>query len=93
MTPSSMNDLFTFITQLMTEHAGMFEAMGLNMYRGFVVILLAWFGAKSALGSASGGTGPYTFSVATGFNDSRTSGNEILRSSAWASLALIALAI
>ena len=58
MTPSSMNDLFTFITQLMTEHAGMFEAMGLNMYRGFVVILLAWFGAKSALGSASGGTGP-----------------------------------
>ena len=58
MSYSSMNDLFFFISQLMTEHAAMFEAMGLNMFRGFAAILIAWYGAKSALGSASGGTGP-----------------------------------
>lgn len=56
--PGSMNDLFEVLTQLMTEHAGVFEAMGANMFRGFAVILIAWYGAKSALASASGGTGP-----------------------------------
>ena len=28
MPPSSFNDLFAFLTQLMTEHAGLFESMG-----------------------------------------------------------------
>ena len=56
--PGSMNDLFTVLTQLMTENAGMFEAMGASMFKGFAVILIAWYGAKSALASASGGTGP-----------------------------------
>ena len=56
--PGSLNDLFTGITQLMNENAGMFEAMGTNMFRGFALILIAWYGAKSALASASGGTGP-----------------------------------
>jgi hypothetical protein len=28
------------------------------MFRGFAVILIAWYGAKTALGSAGGGTGP-----------------------------------
>lgn len=56
--PSSMNDLFAFLSQLMTENASLFQAMGLNMYRGFAVILIAWYGTKSALASASGGTGP-----------------------------------
>src|SRR6266498_4010653 len=55
MPPSSMNDLFAFLTQLMTEHASLFESMGTNMFRGFAVILIAWFGIKSALASASGG--------------------------------------
>lgn len=55
MPPSSMNDLFAFLTQLMTEHAALFESVGANMFRGFAVILIAWFGVKSALASASGG--------------------------------------
>src|SRR6266571_1779792 len=58
MTPSSMNDLFAFLTQLMTENAGMFESMGNNMFRGFATILIVWFGVKSALASAGGGHGP-----------------------------------
>jgi hypothetical protein len=55
MPPSSMNDLFAFLSQLMTEHAGLFETMGGNMFKGFAVILLAWFGVKSALTAAGGG--------------------------------------
>src|ERR1051326_2852900 len=57
MPPSSMNDLFAFLTQLMTEHAGLFQTMGVNMFRGFAVILIAWYGVKGALASASGGAG------------------------------------
>ena len=49
-----MNDLFTFLTQLMTEHAGLFESMGNHMFRGFAVILICWYGVKSALASAGG---------------------------------------
>jgi len=55
MPPSSMNDLFAFLTDLMTEHAGMFQTMGMNMFRGFAVILIVWFGIKTALGSAGYG--------------------------------------
>src|SRR3984893_11719716 len=58
MPPSSMNDLFAFLSQLMTEHAGLFETMGANMFRGFAVILIVWFGIKSALASAGGGISP-----------------------------------
>jgi hypothetical protein len=56
MPPSSMNDLFAYLTQLMTEHAGIFETVGSHLFRSFAVILVAWFGVKSALSSASGGT-------------------------------------
>src|ERR1051326_508026 len=58
MPPSMVNDLFAFLTQLMTEHAGLFENLGNNMFRGFAVILIAWFGVKTALASAGGGHGP-----------------------------------
>ena len=58
MPSSSMNDLFTFLTELMTQHASMFEQLGQNMFRGFAVILIAWYGAKGALASAGGGHGP-----------------------------------
>lgn len=58
MPPSSMNDLFAFLAQLMTEHAGLFENMGSHMFRGFAVMLIVWFGLKSALASASGGHVP-----------------------------------
>src|SRR5229473_2640784 len=52
--PSSMDDLFVFLTQLMTQHASLFEHLGSNLFRSFAVILIAWFGIKSALASASG---------------------------------------
>jgi hypothetical protein len=58
MPPSTMNDLFVFLVQLMTEHAGLFETMGAHMFKAFAVILISWFGVKSALASASGGMVP-----------------------------------
>ncbi len=58
MPPSSMDDLFAFLTQLMTEHASLFESMGSNMFRGFALILIVWFGIKTALGAVGGGPGP-----------------------------------
>src|SRR5581483_8251540 len=58
MPPSSMSDLFAFMTDLMTQHAAIFQTIGTNMFRGFAVILIVWFGVKSALGSAGGGSGP-----------------------------------
>jgi hypothetical protein len=58
MPPSTMTDLFAFLTQLMTEHADLFVTLGNHMFRDFAIILIAWFGIKTALGSASGGVGP-----------------------------------
>jgi len=54
MPPSTFNDLFMFLTQLMTEHAALFEAMGVRMFRSLAVIMIVWFGVKSALAAASG---------------------------------------
>ena len=54
MPPSSMNDLFAFLSQLMTEHATIFQAMGAQMFRYFAVILISWYGIRSALSAASG---------------------------------------
>lgn len=56
MPPGSMNDLFAYLARLMTEHAALFERMGAGMFRGFAVILIVWFGVKSALSAASGGS-------------------------------------
>jgi hypothetical protein len=58
MPPSAMHDLFAFLTELMTQHASLFEAMGSHMFRGFAVILIAWFGVKTALASTGAGHGP-----------------------------------
>jgi type IV secretory pathway VirB6-like protein len=58
MLPGTMNDFFAVLTQLLTEHSGIFETMGMNMFRGFAVILISWFGIKSALASAGAGHGP-----------------------------------
>lgn len=57
MPPSLVNDLFAFLSQLMTQHAGLFESMGNHMFRGFATIMIAWFGIKCALASAGGGQG------------------------------------
>jgi len=53
--PGTINDLFNFLSQLMTQHASLFETMGQNMFRGFAVILICWYGIKSAMSSAGGG--------------------------------------
>jgi hypothetical protein len=53
-TPDSMQDLFSFLTDLMTTHAALFETLGRNLFRGFALILVVWFGLKMALSSASG---------------------------------------
>ncbi len=55
MVPETWADFFSFLSTLMTTHASMFETLGTNLFRGFAVILIAWFGVKSALASASSG--------------------------------------
>ena len=55
--PSSMNDLLAFTSQLMTEHATLFQAQGQELFKAFAIILIVWFGIKSALASASGNGG------------------------------------
>src|SRR5437867_2421614 len=52
-----MNDLFQFLSDLLTTHSDTFQALGLNLFRGFALILIVWFGIKSALSSAGGGPG------------------------------------
>src|SRR5690349_3013105 len=58
MTPSTYNDLFAFLTQLITEHSDLFQDMGLRMFRSLAIIMISWFGVKSALAAVSGGMGP-----------------------------------
>jgi hypothetical protein len=41
----------------MTDNTSLFETMGLRMFKSFAVIMIAWYGIKSALSSASGGPG------------------------------------
>jgi type IV secretory pathway VirB6-like protein len=45
------------ITDLLTSNIGLFESLGLSLFRGLAVILLAWFGVKAALSCAQGGPG------------------------------------
>jgi TrbL/VirB6 plasmid conjugal transfer protein len=45
------------IRALMTSKLDLFVSMGLNLFRGFATILIAWFGIQSALSSAEGGEG------------------------------------
>jgi len=49
------------LSTLMTSHASMFETLGRNLFRGFAVILISWFGVKSALASASSGHSGFHF--------------------------------
>lgn len=50
---------FVWITQattdLLTTHSDIFVSLGLNLFKGFALILIAWTGGQIALGSASGG--------------------------------------
>jgi len=49
MPSSAFNDLFAYLTTLMTTHAPMFEVMGRSLYASFTVILIVWFGVQAAL--------------------------------------------
>ena len=46
--------IFQAINNLLTQNLGFFDAMGQNLFRSFATILVAWYGIKSALSSASG---------------------------------------
>jgi hypothetical protein len=46
--------IFQAIDTLLTQNLGFFDTMGQNLFRSFATILVAWFGIKSALSSASG---------------------------------------
>jgi TrbL/VirB6 plasmid conjugal transfer protein len=59
--PDAWNDFFSFLSMLMTAHASMFEALGTNLFRGFAVILIVWFGVQNALASASSGHSGFHF--------------------------------
>jgi type IV secretory pathway VirB6-like protein len=61
MVPETWVDFFSFLSTLMTSHASMFETLGRNLFRGFAVILISWFGVKSALASASSGHSGFHF--------------------------------
>jgi type IV secretory pathway VirB6-like protein len=61
MVPETWVDFFSFLSTLMTAHASMFETLGTNLFRGFAVILIVWFGVKSALASASSGHSGFHF--------------------------------
>jgi hypothetical protein len=60
MVTNYLQFIFEAINNLLTENLGFFDAMGQNLFRAFATILLAWFGAKSAL-AAAGGRGPFQF--------------------------------
>src|SRR5580700_7951839 len=50
--------MYQAINDLLTQNLGFFDALGQNLFRMFATILIAWYGIKSALASASG---KYTF--------------------------------
>ncbi len=45
------------IIDLLTRHSDLFLDLGRHLFRGFAVILLAWFGIKVALSATEGGPG------------------------------------
>ena len=57
MNNNPFNFIFQAIHALLATHLDLFQHMGLNLLRGFALILLSWFGVKSALSSAGGGPG------------------------------------
>lgn len=56
-----MQDYFSYIfgaiNGLLNQDADLFQAMGMNLFRGLALVLVSWFGVQSALLSASGGGG------------------------------------
>src|SRR5215472_17675530 len=46
--------MYQAINDLLTQNLGFFDAMGQNLFRMFAAILVAWYGARSALAAAGG---------------------------------------
>ena len=47
------------VVELLTRHGDMFVSTGTNMFRGFAIILIAWFGIRAALASTEGHGVPF----------------------------------
>src|SRR4051812_18768898 len=45
------------ISELLNRKLGFLQAFGLNLFRGLAIIMIAWYGIKSAISSAQGGEG------------------------------------
>ncbi len=49
--------VFVAINELLVRHSGMFLSMGQNMFRSFAVIMIVWFGVRTAVSGAEHGGG------------------------------------
>ncbi len=47
--PDPFNEMIRFVQELLTSRLDLFTAMGVNLYRSFVLIMIVWFGIKTAL--------------------------------------------
>jgi hypothetical protein len=47
--PDPFNEMIRFVQELLTSRLDLFTAMGLNLYRSFVLIMIVWFGIRTAL--------------------------------------------
>ncbi len=61
MQPNPFTALNQAISQLITSNSATLQATGLDIFRGLAVILIAWFGIKSALSAAQGHGGGFHF--------------------------------
>ena len=61
MQPNPFAALNQAISQLITSNSATLQATGLNIFRGLAVILIAWFGIKSALSATQGHGGGFHF--------------------------------
>jgi hypothetical protein len=43
------NEMIRFVQELLTSRLDLFTAIGVNLYRSFVLIMIVWFGIKTAL--------------------------------------------
>ena len=51
------------ILDLLTRNGDLFLRLGTNLFRGIAIILIAWFGIRTALTSAEGGPAPVSLSA------------------------------
>ena len=61
MQPNPFTALNQAISQLITSNSPTLQATGLDIFRGLAVILIAWFGIKSALSASQGYGGGFHF--------------------------------